>query len=38
VTEWLSPQKRFSHLTPEHVDEIRAQIDADWDALVARTR
>jgi pyruvate ferredoxin oxidoreductase beta subunit len=38
VTEWLSPQKRFSHLTLEHVDEIRTQIEADWDALVARTR
>jgi pyruvate ferredoxin oxidoreductase beta subunit len=38
VSEWLSPQKRFSHLTPEHVDEIRAQIAADWDELAARTR
>jgi pyruvate ferredoxin oxidoreductase beta subunit len=36
VEEWLRPQKRFAHLTPDHVDEIRAQIDADWDEL--RTR
>jgi pyruvate ferredoxin oxidoreductase beta subunit len=36
VEEWLGPQKRFTHLTPPLVDEIRRQIDGDWDALVAR--
>jgi pyruvate ferredoxin oxidoreductase beta subunit len=36
VEEWLRPQKRFAHLTEALVDEIRRQIDADWDALLAR--
>jgi pyruvate ferredoxin oxidoreductase beta subunit len=38
VEEWLRPQKRFAHLTPEIVEEIRRQSDADWAALLARTR
>jgi pyruvate ferredoxin oxidoreductase beta subunit len=33
VEEWLRPQKRFAHLTPQLIDEIRRQIDADWQAL-----
>jgi pyruvate ferredoxin oxidoreductase beta subunit len=33
VEEWLRPQKRFAHLTPQLIDEIRRQIDADWEAL-----
>jgi pyruvate ferredoxin oxidoreductase beta subunit len=37
VEEWLRPQKRFAHLTPEIVEEIRRQIDADWAALLTRT-
>ena len=40
VADWLVLQKRFAHLTaPENaqrVDAIQAQVDADWDALVAR--
>jgi pyruvate ferredoxin oxidoreductase beta subunit len=36
VAEWLGPQKRFKHLTPALVAEIRRQIGDDWDALVAR--
>ena len=36
VDEWLRPQKRFAHLTPELVDEIRRQVDADWAALLSR--
>jgi pyruvate ferredoxin oxidoreductase beta subunit len=36
VEEWLGPQKRFKHLTPALVGEIRRQIGSDWDALVAR--
>jgi len=40
VLEWLRPQGRFAHLlAPERaadVQQIQDQIDADWDALVAR--
>ena len=36
VEEWLGPQKRFAHLTPDRVDEIRRQIEADWHELVER--
>jgi len=40
VAEWLAPQKRFAHLLqPENrgrLVQIQAQVDADWDALVAR--
>jgi pyruvate ferredoxin oxidoreductase beta subunit len=37
VTDWLTPQKRFAHLSDEHIEEIRAQIDADWNELVRRS-
>jgi len=36
VEAWLRPQKRFAHLTPALVDEIRRQVDADWASLLAR--
>ena len=40
VAEWLALQKRFAHLLqPENrgrLAEIQAQVDADWDALIAR--
>jgi pyruvate ferredoxin oxidoreductase beta subunit len=36
VEEFLRPQKRFAHLTPELVGQIRRQIDADWDELRVR--
>jgi pyruvate ferredoxin oxidoreductase beta subunit len=36
VEEFLRPQKRFAHLTPELVEQIRRQIDADWDELRGR--
>jgi pyruvate ferredoxin oxidoreductase beta subunit len=36
VEEFLRPQKRFAHLTPEQVEQIRRQIDADWDELRGR--
>ena len=35
VEAWLRPQKRFAHLTPELVREIRRQIDGDWASLLA---
>ena len=40
VEKWLEGQKRFAHLLrPENravVERIQAEIDADWDELVAR--
>ena len=36
VEEFLRPQKRFAHLTPELIEVIRSQIDADWDELRGR--
>jgi pyruvate ferredoxin oxidoreductase beta subunit len=40
VEKWLGGQTRFAHLLrPEHravVERIQAQVDADWDELVAR--
>jgi hypothetical protein len=40
LEQWLSPQKRFAHLLkPENgelLERVRAQVDADWDELVAR--
>ncbi|HET8529451.1 MAG TPA: thiamine pyrophosphate-dependent enzyme [Gaiellaceae bacterium] len=36
VEEWLRPQKRFAHLTPALVDEIRRQVDAEWSTLRER--
>ena len=40
VEDWLALQKRFAHLLrPENaavVDEIQAQVDEDWAALVER--
>ena len=36
VEAWLRPQKRFAHLTPALVDEIRRQVDADWASLLGR--
>jgi pyruvate ferredoxin oxidoreductase beta subunit len=36
VEEFLRPQKRFAHLTPELIEQIRRQIDADWDELRVR--
>jgi len=40
IEEWLALQTRFAHLnTPEAAplrEQIQAQVDADWDALVAR--
>ena len=42
VTEWLAHQTRFAHLLrPENaavVEEIQAQVDADWDALLSHCR
>ncbi|HET7045227.1 MAG TPA: thiamine pyrophosphate-dependent enzyme [Gaiellaceae bacterium] len=42
VEEWLRPQARFAHLfRPESsglVEQIQRRIDADWEALVARSR
>ena len=35
VEAWLRPQKRFAHLTPELVHEIRRQIDGDWASLLS---
>jgi len=37
IEKWLRPQKRFAHLTPPLVEEIRRQIDADWNALRSRS-
>ncbi len=40
LEQWLAPQKRFAHLLkPENaelLERVRAQVDADWDELVAR--
>jgi pyruvate ferredoxin oxidoreductase beta subunit len=42
VTEWLRLQSRFAHLLrPENagvVEQIQAQVDADWEELVSRCR
>ncbi|GMR04243.1 MAG: thiamine pyrophosphate-dependent enzyme [Thermodesulfobacteriota bacterium] len=38
ITDWLKPQGRFKHLfkpgTEGMIDEIQAQIDADWERLL----
>ncbi len=40
IEEWLRPQKRFAHLLrPESaglVEQIQAQVDREWAALLAR--
>jgi pyruvate ferredoxin oxidoreductase beta subunit len=40
VEEWLRPQKRFAHLFTKQgrpvLAEVQAQVDRDWDSLVAR--
>jgi pyruvate ferredoxin oxidoreductase beta subunit len=40
VADWLRTQKRFAHLfepgAEEMLDAIQRQVDADWDALIAR--
>jgi pyruvate ferredoxin oxidoreductase beta subunit len=40
VEQWLRPQKRFAHLFTKEgrpvLAEVQAQVDHDWDALVAR--
>jgi pyruvate ferredoxin oxidoreductase beta subunit len=40
IEEWLRPQGRFAHLLKREAEiaEIQRQVDADWDALVARCR
>ena len=34
VTDYLSKQKRYNHLTQEETDEIQASVDADWKRLL----
>jgi pyruvate ferredoxin oxidoreductase beta subunit len=40
VEQWLRPQKRFAHLFTKEgrpvLAEVQAQVDRDWDTLVAR--
>jgi pyruvate ferredoxin oxidoreductase beta subunit len=40
IEEWLRPQARFAHLLKPGADDlvrdIQRQVDADWDALLAR--
>jgi pyruvate ferredoxin oxidoreductase beta subunit/2-oxoisovalerate ferredoxin oxidoreductase beta subunit len=36
VAEYLRPQARFAHLTESQLAEIQAQVDRQWEALVAR--
>ena len=33
VKEYLSPQKRFRHLTDKHIDKIQKYVDAECDEL-----
>jgi len=35
IDDYLKPQKRFKHLTPEQVKELAAKAKADYDRLVA---
>jgi len=37
VEEYLKPQSRFRHLTPELTKEIQARVTADWGKLKAKT-
>jgi pyruvate ferredoxin oxidoreductase beta subunit/2-oxoisovalerate ferredoxin oxidoreductase beta subunit len=36
VAEYLRPQGRFAHLGPDEVRQVQAEVDADWQALLAR--
>jgi pyruvate ferredoxin oxidoreductase beta subunit len=38
VSEYLSPQGRFKHLTPENVKEIQGIVDKRWEELEAQEK
>jgi pyruvate/2-oxoacid:ferredoxin oxidoreductase beta subunit len=36
VEDYLKPQKRFAHLTPEDYKEIQKRVDREWEILVKK--
>jgi pyruvate/2-oxoacid:ferredoxin oxidoreductase beta subunit len=38
VSEYLKMQGRFNHLTPKAIQAIQANVDEEWEILMAKTR